>query len=42
MTGFAVGKGLGLLTGMPAGTQNKLRNTGALAGAIGALVPRLF
>ncbi len=42
LTGLAVGKTLGLLTGMPAGTQSKLRNTGAMAGAIGTVVPRLF
>lgn len=41
-TGFVVGKGLGILTGMPQSTQNVLRNTGAALGVVNTLVPRLF
>jgi hypothetical protein len=41
-TGFVVGKGLGILTGMPQSTQNVLKNTGAALGVINTLVPRLF
>ena len=41
-TGFLVGKGLGVLTGMPQGTQNKIMQTGAALGAIRSLVPKLF
>jgi hypothetical protein len=41
-TGYVVGKGLGILTGMPEGTQQKLRQTGATLGIINSLVPRLF
>ena len=42
VTGFAVGKGLGILSGMPDNTQKKLRQGGAALGAIRALVPKLF
>lgn len=41
-TGWAVGKGLGILTGMPQGTQDRLKQTGGALGVINALVPRLF
>ena len=41
-TGWAVGKGLGILTGMPQGTQDKLKQTGAVLGVVNSLVPRLF
>ena len=41
-TGFLVGKGLGVLTGMPQGTQDKIKQTGAALGAIRSLVPKLF
>ncbi len=41
-TGYLVGKGLGVLTGMPDGTQNKLKQTGAILGVVNSLVPRLF
>ena len=41
-TGWAVGKGLGVLTGMPPSTQNTLKRTGAALGVINTLVPRLF
>jgi hypothetical protein len=42
ITGRAVGYGLGLLTGMPEGTQQTLGRTGAVAGVLNTLVPRLF
>jgi len=42
ITGRTIGYGLGLLTGMPAGTQNTLGQTGATLGVINSLVPRLF
>lgn len=42
IVGNIVGKTLGLLTGMPQSTQNTLQNSGALLGAINAVVPRLF
>ena len=42
LTGRAVGVGLGLLTGMPAATQNTLSQTGLALGVVNALVPRLF
>jgi hypothetical protein len=41
-TGYLVGKGLGVLTGMPAGTQNTIARTGAAAGVLNTLVPQLF
>lgn len=41
-TGYVVGKGLGILTGMPEGTQKALRTSGAALGVINTLVPRLF
>ena len=41
-TGFLVGKGLGLLTGLPQAEQNNLRNAGAVLGVVGSLVPCLF
>jgi len=41
-TGWTVGKGLELITGMPQSTQDSLKNTGALLGVINTLVPRLF
>lgn len=41
-TGYVVGKGLGLLTGMPQDTQNKLKQSGMALGIINSLVPRLF
>lgn len=40
--GWMVGKALGLLTGMPADTQNVLKNSGAVLGIVDAVVPRLF
>jgi hypothetical protein len=42
LTGRAVGAGLGLLTGMPEETQNRLGQTGAAVGILGTLVPKLF
>jgi hypothetical protein len=42
LTGRAVGAGLGLLTGMPASTQNTLSQTGLALGVVNTLVPRLF
>lgn len=42
VAGRAVGYGLGLLTGMPEGTQQLLGRTGAIAGVLNTLVPRLF
>lgn len=42
LTGRTVGYGLGLLTGMPGGTQNTLGQTGAALGVINSIVPRLF
>ena len=41
-TGYMVGKGLGILTGMPEGTQNKLKQSGMALGIINSLVPRLY
>lgn len=41
-TGWAVGKGLGVLTGMPESSQNAIKRTGAALGVINTLVPRLF
>lgn len=42
ITGRAIGYGLGLLTGMPESTQQTLARTGAAAGVLNTLVPRLF
>lgn len=42
VTGRAVGYGLGMLTGMPVGTQQMLGNTGAVGGILNVLVPKLF
>lgn len=42
ITGRAVGYGLGLLTGMPVGTQQTLGRTGAVLGVVNTLVPKLF
>lgn len=42
LVGRTVGSGLGLLTGMPEETQNRLSQTGAAVGILGALVPKLF
>lgn len=42
LTGRAVGAGLGILTGMPAGTQNKLGETGAVMGIVNSFIPKLF
>ena len=42
LTGRAVGAGLGILTGMPAGTQNRLGDAGAVMGVINSFVPKLF
>ena len=42
LTGRAVGAGLGILTGMPAGTQNRLGEAGAIMGVINTFVPKLF
>ncbi len=41
-TGFVVGKGLGILTGMPESTQKTLRASGAALGIVNTLVPKLF
>ena len=45
-TGYAsaalVGKGLGVLMGMPSSSQETLKNTGMWAGALQALVPHAF
>lgn len=40
--GRTVGYGLGLLTGMPAGTQQTFGRTGAALGVVNTLVPKLF
>lgn len=42
VSGMLVGKALGLLMGMPDKTQEKLKETGMMAGLIGALVPIAF
>jgi len=42
VTGRVVGAALGVLTGMPEGTQQALGNTGAVAGVLGTLLPRLY
>jgi len=42
IVGSMVGKGLGLLTGMPKPTQNKLVQTGTALGVVNSLVPKLF
>lgn len=42
LVGRTVGKGLGLLTGMPDATQNTLSQSGAAVGVLGTLVPMLF
>ena len=42
IVGRAVGYGLGILTGMPDGTQAILGRSGATLGVINSLVPRLF
>jgi len=42
LSGALVGKGLGLLMGMPRQTQEKLKNTGMMAGIIANLVPIAF
>lgn len=39
LSGVLVGKALGTLLGMPDDTQNRLRNTGAMAGLIANIVP---
>lgn len=41
-SGWLVGKGLGLLMGMPQQTQEKLKNTGMWAGAVANLIPAVF
>ncbi len=41
-TGWLVGKGLGLLTGLPDAQQNTLRQSGLALGIISSLVPKLF
>jgi len=40
--GYVAGKGLGILTGMPEGTQQKLRQTGMALGIIKTLVPKFY
>jgi hypothetical protein len=42
LSGMLVGKGLGVLMGMPDKTQEKFKETGMWAGAINALVPVAF
>ena len=42
LSGAIVGKGLGLLMGMPDETQEKLKNTGMFAGIVANLVPMAF
>jgi len=42
ISGALVGAALGTLMGMPADTQNKLRQTGMYAGIVSAIVPKLF
>lgn len=42
MSGLAVGKTLGLLTGMPQETQDFLKNTGMYAGIVKTIVPKAF
>lgn len=42
LSGALVGKGLGLLMGMPDGTQEKLKQTGMWAGLLGQLIPKAF
>jgi hypothetical protein len=42
LSGALVGKGLGLLFGMPESTQERLKETGMFAGVISNLVPVAF
>lgn len=42
LSGALVGKGLGLLMGMPESTQERLKNTGMFAGVVANLVPMAF
>jgi hypothetical protein len=42
LSGALVGKALGLLMGMPQQTQDKLKNTGMMAGIISNVVPLVF
>ncbi len=42
LSGALIGKALGALTGMPAKTQNRLRNTGVWAGIIANMIPIAF
>ena len=42
LSGALVGKGLGLLMGMPEKTQETLKNTGMYAGLISNLIPAVF
>lgn len=42
MSGMAVGKTLGYLTGMPQQTQDLLKNTGMYAGIVRTVIPRAF
>jgi hypothetical protein len=42
ITGRAVGHGLGLLTGMPQSTQKLLGQTGAAAGVLNTIIPKLY
>jgi len=42
MSGALVGRGLGILMGMPQPTQERLKQTGAMAGFISAIIPKAF
>ena len=42
VTGRLVGRGLGILTGMPQATQDNLASSSMIAGVVNNLVPRLF
>jgi hypothetical protein len=41
-SGALVGKALGILTGMPSATQNKLKSTGVWAGIVSNIIPVAF
>lgn len=42
ITGRMVGRGLGVLTGMPQSTQDSIANAGFVTGVVNNLVPKLF
>jgi hypothetical protein len=42
LSGLLVGKGLGALTGMPEGAQDRLKQVGTYAGVVANLIPAMF